>query len=102
MQPGYGQPAYAPQINNNMTLSIVSVFLFWPLAIPAIINAAKVNPLIAQGDFAGAQYAADQAKKFAKLGIIIGAVWIGLVVLFVCGTFILAAVAGSAGSSSGY
>jgi hypothetical protein len=28
------------------TGSIVSIFLFWPLAIPAIINASKVDPLI--------------------------------------------------------
>ena len=53
MQPGYsGQPPQ--QIDNNMTMSIVSIFLFWPLAIPAIINASKVNGLVAAGDIAGA------------------------------------------------
>ena len=47
-QPGYpGQPPQ--QVDNNMTMSIVSIFLFWPLAIPAIINASKVNPLLAAG-----------------------------------------------------
>lgn len=69
------QPGYPPQgpIDNNMTWSIVSIFLFWPLAIPAIINASKVNPLLQQGDYAGAQNAAAESKKWSKLAIIIGA-----------------------------
>ena len=80
MQPGYqqGQP---PQIDNNMTMSIVSIFLFWPLAIPAIINASKVNQLLGQGDYAGAQAAAAESKKWSKLALIIGRIgWaIGIV-----------------------
>ena len=60
MQPGY--PPQQPQqpIDNNMTMSIVSIFLFWPLAIPAIINASKVNPALQVGDFATAQTAANE------------------------------------------
>ena len=82
MQPGYpGQP---PQINNNMTMSIVSLFLFWPLAIPAIINASKVNTLLQQGDYNGAQAAANESRKWSKLAIIIGLVWIGLVIVGCC------------------
>lgn len=66
-----------PQIDNNLTWSIVSIFFFWPLAIPAIINANKVNPLLVAGDFAGAQAAAAESKKWSKLAIIIGAVsWV--------------------------
>jgi hypothetical protein len=72
-----------PQIDNNMTMSIVSIFLFWPLAIPAIISASKVNTLLAQGDFAGAQAAAADSKKWSKLAIIIGIVWY-VVVLACC------------------
>jgi len=70
MQPGYQQGQ--PQIDNNMTMSIVSIFLFWPLAIPAIINASKVNTLLQQGDYAGAQAAAAESKKWSKLALIIG------------------------------
>ncbi|MEV4417331.1 CD225/dispanin family protein [Catellatospora sp. NPDC049609] len=61
-----------PQIDNNMTMSIVAIFLFWPLAIPAIINANKVNPLLQAGDYAGAQAAAAESKKWSKLALIIG------------------------------
>jgi hypothetical protein len=88
MQPGYQQGQ--PQIDNNMTMSIVSIFLFWPLAIPAIINASKVNPLLQQGDFGGAQAAATESKKWSKLALIIGlSVWalsiLCCVIIFVLG-----------------
>ena len=56
-------PQGQPPVDNNMTMSIVSLFLFWPLAIPALINASKVNPALQAGDFAGAQQAAAESKK---------------------------------------
>lgn len=96
MQPGY--PAQPPQqVENNMTMSIVAIFLFWPLAIPAIINASKVNPLLQQGDVLGAQAAAEQSKKWSKLALIIGlslyAIWL------VC--CIISAVTGGFSASTG-
>src|SRR4051812_26314198 len=82
VQPGYsGQPQ---QIDNNMTMSIVSIFLFWPLAIPAIINASKVNPLAQQGDIMGAQAAAAESKKWSKLAIIVGICVYALAIIFGC------------------
>lgn len=80
MQPGY-PPQPPQQIDNNMTMSIVAIFLFWPLAIPAIINASKVNTLLQQGDYAGAQHAAAESKKWSKLALIIGLSWYGIVLL---------------------
>lgn len=70
MQPGYQQGP--PPVDNNMTMSIVSIFLFWPLAIPAIMNASKVNPALQAGDIAGAQAAAAESKKWSKLALIVG------------------------------
>jgi hypothetical protein len=75
------QPGQPQQIDNNMTMSIISIFLFWPLAIPAIINASKVNSLVAVGDYAGAQAAAAESKKWSKLAIIIGLVWLAVVLV---------------------
>lgn len=95
MQPGYPQQQ-PPPIDNNMTMSIVAIFLFWPLAIPAIINASKVNPLLQQGDYAGAQAAAAESKKWSKWALIVGLVWIGLVV--VC--CLLGGLAGIMGGST--
>ena len=95
MQPGY--PSQPPQqIDNNMTMSIVAIFLFWPLAIPAIINASKVNPLLQQGDYAGAQAAAAESKKWSKWALIAGiAVW-AIVLLCCVGTSLLGAATGNA------
>ncbi|MGC5021720.1 CD225/dispanin family protein [Micromonospora sp. DT47] len=82
MQPGYPNAPQQQPINNNMTMSIVGIFFFWPLAIPAIINASKVNPLLQQGDYAGAQAAAAESKKWSKWALIIGI--IGWVISLVC------------------
>lgn len=87
MQPGYSQqPQQPPAIDNNMTMSIVAIFLFWPLAIPAIINASKVNPLLQQGDYAGAQTAANESKRWSKLALIVGICWY-VVVIICCGLY---------------
>ncbi|MGK5742752.1 CD225/dispanin family protein [Micromonospora sp. URMC 103] len=80
MQPGYPAPQ-PPPINNNMTMSIVAIFLFWPLAIPAIINASKVNPLLAQGDYAGAHAAAAESRKWSKWALIVGIAWYVVAIL---------------------
>ncbi len=88
-QPGYpGQPQ---QVDNNMTMSIVAIFLFWPLAIPAIINASKVAPLVQSGDIAGAQAAAAESKKWSKLALIIGLVIWGIVLVCCIGSTVFSA-----------
>jgi hypothetical protein len=94
--PPQGQP---PQIDNNMTMSIVAIFLFWPLAIPAIINASKVNPALQVGDYATAQQAAADSKKWSKLALIIGLVWYGVVILCCIGYFVLIASTATTTSS---
>jgi hypothetical protein len=82
MQPGYPSPQQ-PAVDNNMTMSIVAIFFFWPLAIPAIMSASRVNPLLQQGDINGAAQAAADSKKWSKLALIIGIV-IWAVVLLCC------------------
>ena len=96
MHPGY--PSQPPPIDNNMTMSIVSIFLFWPLAIPAIINASKVNPLLQQGDYAGAQAAAAESKRWSKLALIIGL--IGWAVGIICCIVYFVVIIGSAANAS--
>jgi Interferon-induced transmembrane protein. len=84
---GYPQqypPPQQPPIDNNMTMSIISIFLFWPLAILAIINASKVNPALQAGDYAGAQQFAAESKKWSKLALIIGLSLWGLSLVICC------------------
>lgn len=98
MQPGYpGQP---PQIENNMTMSIVALFLFWPLAIPALINASKVNPMLQAGDYAGAQNAATESRKWSKWAVIVGVAW--YVLALVCCGVMVALGAFSANTATTY
>jgi interferon-induced transmembrane protein len=100
MQPGYQSPP-PQQINNNMTMSIVAIFLFWPLAIPAIINASKVNPLLQQGNYAEAQRAADESKKWSKWALIVGIAWY-VIVIACCALGGLSAIMGADTSTTSY
>lgn len=60
-------------IPNYLVQSIlVTLCCCLPLGIVAIINAAKVNGLVSQGDMAGAREASDAAKKWSTMGFIIG------------------------------
>jgi uncharacterized membrane protein YjfL (UPF0719 family) len=60
---------------------LVTVLCCLPLGIVAIINSSKVSGLWASGQFAEAQRASENAKKFAIWGAVAGAV--GLVIYFV-------------------
>ena len=63
--------------DNNMLWAILStLFCCLPLGIVAIINAAKVDGLYRSGDYSGAQEAANNAKKYALYGLVIGIIWI--------------------------
>ena len=63
--------------DNNMLWAILStLFCCLPLGIVAIINAAKVDGLYRSGDYSGGQEAADNAKKYALYGLVIGIIWI--------------------------
>jgi hypothetical protein len=100
MQPGYPPQGQPPQIDNNMTMSIVSIFLFWPLAIPAIINASKVNQLLQLGDYAGAQAAAAESRRWSKLALIVGLSLIGIGVLCCVGGLALGLFSSATSGSS--
>lgn len=73
------------EINNHIVWAIVSVFMFWPAAIPAILHAFKVNKAIKQGDMALAMQESAVAKKWCKVSLI---VWIVLMVLSISGVII--------------
>jgi heme/copper-type cytochrome/quinol oxidase subunit 2 len=91
--PGYG---YAPPLPpggeppNHLVWAIISVFLFWPTAIVAIIKATSVGKLWAQGQAQMAQEASKAARLWSLISTIVGlAVWVLVVVLII----ILAATA---------
>jgi Interferon-induced transmembrane protein len=61
--------------SNYLAWSVVSIFLFWPLGIAAIINATKVDPAWRMGNAAMAQENSNKAKMFSMIATIIGTVW---------------------------
>jgi len=71
-------------IPNYLVPAIVAIFCCWPLAIPAIVFATRVNSSVAAGNIAAAQEASAQAKKFMKLAFIVGAIcWVLLIIFYV-------------------
>ena len=82
---GYGPPPGGPggtAPDNGLVWAIVAIFCCWPFAIPAIINAAKVNDLWNRGDQAGAYEAQTNAKKWTKIAFIVGGIlWVLGIVL---------------------
>ena len=74
--PHTGYPAAPGGVkpNNYLAWSILSIFLYWPLGIVAIINATKVDPAWQMGNAAMAQEHSNKARKFSMIATIIGAV----------------------------
>lgn len=69
--------------DNNMLWAILcTLFCCLPLGIVAIINAAKVDGLYRNGDYSGAQEAADNAKKYAQYGLVFGLI-VGVIYFFI-------------------
>lgn len=110
-QPGYGQPAYGqpgygqqpaygygapagPEPDNNLVWAILATVLCClPLGIVSIVKSTSVSKLWAVGDYAGAQAAADEAKKWAIWSAVAAvASWVVLVIFYV----IIIAIAASA------
>ena len=76
-------PAGAPPENNLVWAIVCTVMCCMPLGVVAIIKATKVKELWLQGDHAGAQKAADDAKKFSIWGAAIAGIGIILYILIV-------------------
>lgn len=84
--PQYGTPQYggAPGLepDNNLVWAILATVLCClPLGIVSIVKATSVSGLWARGDYAGAQQAADDAKKFAVWSAIAGVVVVVVAVI---------------------
>ena len=74
---------------NHFTWAILSLIFFcWPLGIPAIVYASRVNEKWAAGDQAGAQSSSQSAKDFATWATVVGSIFYFLIVMgAVAGSF---------------
>lgn len=88
----------SPAVSNNLVWAILStLFCCLPLGIVSIINAAKVNGLLAAGDIAGARDAADKAKKWAIYAAVAGIVVFVLYIVLVMVLGLGGAMTGTSG-----
>jgi beta-lactamase regulating signal transducer with metallopeptidase domain len=91
MSQPYGQPPaqYAPRQQghapppNYLVWSIISIFLFWPVAIAAIIKSTSVDRLWAEGRADLSHQASKTAKTLNIVALIIGVVVIVLVIVLI-------------------
>lgn len=66
------QSGGTPPKNYLVESILVTIFCCLPLGIVGIVNASKVNSAYEGGDFAAANKAAAEAKKWCKWGLIAG------------------------------
>jgi hypothetical protein len=92
MSQPYGQPhaQYAPPPQghatpppNYLVWSIVSIFLFWPVAIAAIIKSTSVDRLWAEGRADLSYQASKTAKTLNIVALIVGVVVIILAIVLI-------------------
>jgi len=84
-------------VSNNLVWAILAtLFCCLPFGIVSIVHAAKVNSLVAAGNTAAAQDAADKAKKWA---IWSAAAWLVLVIAYVL-FFVLLGLGGAMSSAN--
>ncbi|MDQ2985572.1 MAG: CD225/dispanin family protein [Armatimonadota bacterium] len=71
----FSRPASMPPPKNYLIESILATVLCClPFGIAAIVNASKVDRLAYQGDYSGATEAANKAKTFSIVAVIVGLV----------------------------
>ncbi len=76
--PRRGRGGPGEHIPNYLTQAIlVTLCCCWPFGIVAIIQAAKVNTLVAEGDYEAARRASDSAKTWCLVSFILGGLAIG-------------------------
>jgi hypothetical protein len=92
-QPGYYMyvppppPPGMARPSSYLAWAIVSIFLFWPLAIPALIKSTQVDRLWAEGRYGLAQQASNTTKTLCLIATILGA---ALLVLWLVVFFVVA------------
>lgn len=69
------QKADAAQVKNHMVGAILcTLFCCLPCGIVAIVKASQVNTKLAQGDVAGAEAAAQSAKTWITVAVVLGVI----------------------------
>jgi hypothetical protein len=70
-----------PSIPSHLGWAIVSLLLFWPTGIPAVVYASRVDNLATMGNIAAAQEASGKAKTFATISTVLFVIWVVIVIV---------------------
>jgi hypothetical protein len=95
LPPPVGNDQWQPLSSPNAAMSdppksylteaiLVTLFCCWPLGIPAIVNASKVESKFNKGDFEGAEEASRKAKEYMQYSF-----WSGLIIVVLYFFFII-------------
>ena len=83
-------PGFGPgPPRNNLGWAIASMLLFWPLGIVSIVKMSEVHGYWALGLPQQAEHSASEAKKWGKIGVIVGACLTGLSIVLMFVYFIV-------------
>jgi hypothetical protein len=77
-----------PRIPSHLGWAILSILLFWPTGIAAVVYASRVDNLVVLGNIAAAQEASGKARLFSIISTVAFVIWLVIVI-------IVAATAGS-------
>ncbi len=77
------QPAGAKPSNNLVFAILSTLFCCLPAGVVSIVYAAQVDGKWNAGDYAGAQQASENAKKWAIIAAVVGLVVTVLYIIFV-------------------
>lgn len=81
--PGMAGPMGGQDIPDYKGWAIGTIFLFWILAIFAIMKSNEVNTYKAQGNLVAAQEASRQTRTMCLIATIVGAAWILFTLLWI-------------------
>ncbi|MCP2252673.1 Interferon-induced transmembrane protein [Prauserella aidingensis] len=82
-QPGMGQPGMGQEIKDYFGWAIGCIFLFWPLAIFAIIKSNEVKSNMRMGNLPAAQEASNSTKTMCMIATIIGAIGWAITIIMI-------------------
>jgi Interferon-induced transmembrane protein len=84
---GQAVPTWQPteqsalKVRAYWVLAVISLFLFWPLAIAEFIFAARVKPALMAGDVAGARNASKRVVLLFWISVAVFMLWLIIVAL---------------------
>jgi hypothetical protein len=70
-----------PSVPSHLGWAIVSILLFWPTGIPAVVYASRVDNLAMMGNTAAAQEASSKAKTYATISTVLFVIWVVIVII---------------------